>query len=228
LPTADAVSPRLDLAADSAYRLATYRRLAMRNRIVAILRIGVPALGSIVLVALVIQIYIASFANQFGVGNISITRDTITVESPEYAGTLDDGSTYRVWSDDAQAAVGNTEIIDLTGANLVLNRAATGITMNVNAPEAALDTTRQVVVIDGIAYVEDSTGTRATLHQSEFNWVDQFLDSKGAVHVDYADGATVDAQGLVYDAKTQVWTFSRATVTLPATPGTSTEGTTDP
>ena len=208
----------MDLQAEAAERLGIYRRLQARNRIVGILRIGIPALGAIVLAALVVQITISSMGSRFGVGRITVARDTITVEAPEYAGLLSDGSAYRVWAADARAAVDNTDLIGLTDAALTLDR-ITGITMQANAPIAQLDTVRQVVVVDGIAYVEDSTGTRGTFYKSEFDWARQVLDARGPVHIDYADGATVDAESLVYDSKAMIWTFTRATVTLPSTPG---------
>ena len=37
----------MNLHADAAQRLAVYRRLEARNRIVAILRVGVPVLGAV-------------------------------------------------------------------------------------------------------------------------------------------------------------------------------------
>jgi lipopolysaccharide export system protein LptC len=208
----------MDLRAEAADRHVLYRRIATRNRVVSVLRLAVPALGILVLATLVVQIYISSFGNRFGVGSISVTRDLITVDAPEYAGLLDDGSTYRVWAEAASAKVGDTSLIDLSAAALTLNR-TTGTTMQASAPDAVLDTTRRVVVVDDVAYVEDSTGTRGTLYRSEFDWAGQQLQSSGPVAIEYADGATVDAEGLFYDARQQVWTFTRATVTLPSTPG---------
>jgi hypothetical protein len=52
-----------------------------------------------------------------------------------------------------------------------------------------------------------------------FDWQAQVLTGKGPVVVDYADGTHLVATGLRYDAKTAVWTFTDATVTLPDTPG---------
>ena len=46
-------------------RTAIFNRLALRNRLVAILRIGVPAIGAIVFVALLAQIYIGNLLEQF-------------------------------------------------------------------------------------------------------------------------------------------------------------------
>lgn len=217
----------MDLQADAAERLTVYRRLARRNRIVAILRIGVPALGAIILVSLIGQIYISSLSNRFGVGRISVTRDNVMVEAPEYSGVLEDGTTYHVWAASARASVDATDLIELTDAALTMHR-VTGVTMNVTAPAAMLDTAREIVTITGIAYVEDSTGTSGTIYNSVFDYVSQTLKGEGAVHVDYADGTTLDGTGMTYNAKSMVWTFSRANVTLPSTPGRETSETETP
>lgn len=217
----------MDLQADAGERFRVYKRLAMRNRVVAVLRYAVPAVGTVVLAALVVQIYVSSLGSRFGVGRITVSQDAINVEAPEYAGRLDDGSSYRVWSTAASAQMDQMDMVDLTGAALTLDR-VTGVTMQANAPVATLDTTRRVVIIDDVAYVEDSTGTSGTLYKSEFDWVNQVLDATGPVHIDYADGAMVDAGGLHYDTKASVWTFTRATVTLPGTPGQDNEETPSP
>ncbi|MNL28221.1 hypothetical protein D3C87_1498570 [compost metagenome] len=71
----------------------------------------------------------------------------------------------------------------------------------------------------GLADVADSTGTTGTLRDSVFDWRAQLLTTRGPVAIDYADGSTVRAQGLVYDAAAVDWTFERSVVTLPSTPG---------
>jgi len=45
------------------------------------------------------------------------------------------------------------------------------------------------------------------------------LTGEGTVAIQYADGTELMAKGMHYDAGASVWTFTGATVTLPATPG---------
>ena len=87
------------------------------------------------------------------------------------------------------------------------------------ARAAQLDTTNQLTLVPGLANVADSTGTTGVLNDSVFDWHSQLLTTKGAVAIDYADGSSVRARGLVYDAANVVWTFDRSVVTLPSTPG---------
>jgi len=209
---------RAQQANDAAHRLAVYRRLQQRNRLVDILRIGVPALGLVTLAGLVVQIYVASTGNRFGVGRIAGTPDTISIEAPEYAGVLEDGSAYRVRASAAQASIERTDLIELSEADMVVDR-VDGVQLRAEAARARLDTTSQQVLVRGIADIADSTGTVGRLVDSVFDWGSQMLTSRGPVAIDYSDGATVRAEGLVYDADAMVWTFSQAVVTLPATPG---------
>ena len=208
----------MTLHADAAQRLAIYRGLEARNRIVAILRIGIPALGVVALAALMLQIYVSSRTSRFGVGRIAVSSDSVTVETPQYSGVLDDGTAYRVSAVAAQAAADATDRIGLSEATLAMLR-PDGVTMLVDARSALLDTTNQVVEIAGIAEVSNSLGTAGVLRNSVFDYAAQRLVGNGPVSIDYQDGTQLEAEGLTYDATTMVWTFTRATVTLPDTPG---------
>ena len=203
---------------EAATRLRTYQRLTARNRIVAILRIGVPAIGVVVLLGLVGQIYLSGLGARFGIGQITVTREAVNVDAPEYAGVLDDGSRYHVSATSAQATLEATDLIVLADAGVSVIR-TNGMTTNAKADTAQLDTTRELVIIPGRADVTESTGTVAVLNDSVFDWREQTLTTTGAVTIDYADGTHLVAKGLVYNTKSLTWTFSGATVTLPKTPG---------
>lgn len=207
---------RLD--ADAAHRLAIYRSLAVRNRIVALLRLGVPALGAAALAALIGQIYLSSLGSRFGVGPISVTSEVVRVEAPEYAGMLADGTAYRVSASAAEAATATTDRIGLIAAQLTMTR-PDGVRMEVSAAEALLDTTGQLVTVAGDARVRNSLGTSGTIRNSVFDYAAQRLLGQGPVVLDYADGTHIVAEGITYDAVGMVWTFPGATVTLPDTPG---------
>lgn len=208
----------MTLHGDTAQRLQTYRRLEARNRIVSILRIGVPALGVLALVSLIGQIYVSSLSSRFGVGQIAVTPDNIMVEAPEYTGLLDDGTAYRISASAAQAATEAVDQVGLSNAALTMTR-PDGVVMTVDAAAAVLDTTRQLVVVPQQADIGNSQGTKGVIADSVFDYATQQLVSNGAVTIDYADGTHLVAEGMTYDAVTLIWTFTRATVTLPDTPG---------
>lgn len=211
----------MNLQADAAERQDIYERLERRNRLVAILRLGVPALGALVLVVLVGQIYLSSLSARFGIGRISVSRDAVTIDTPQYSGILDDGTSYRVWANSAQAALTATNQIALNEATLTMNRPS-GVVTEVTAHEAMLDSGAETVTIAGVAIVAESTGTTATVMNSVFDYAAQTLFATGRVHIDYADGSSLDGTGMTYDVRQAVWTFSRVNVTLPSTPGSDT------
>lgn len=214
----------MNLHADAAQRLVIYKGLQARNRIVAILRIGIPALGLIALLALLGQIYISSLTSRFGIGHIEVTRESVSVDTPRYTGTLDDGTTYTVTATEARAPTTATNRIALSRATLETRR-LDGETSNVEAENATLDTALQVVEIVDEADIFNSAGTTGTIVNSVFDYAAQFLRGEGPVTIDHADGTKIIAEGVTYDAENLVWTFTRATVTLPDTPGAATAGT---
>ncbi|MCP8883076.1 hypothetical protein NIM87_06165 [Devosia sp. XJ19-1] len=204
----------------------SYQRLARRNGVVNVLRFAVPLVGALVLGGLIGQIYLASMGGRFSIDQLTVTPDSISIEAPEYVGALDDGSSYRVWAETARATTERSDLIDLTNAKLVINR-IDGVQLTMEARSAQLDTTNQLTMVPGLADVADSTGTTGTLRDSIFDWHSQLLTTRGPVAIDYADGTTVRAQGLIYDASTIVWTFQRSVVTLPSTPGEDSSATTE-
>lgn len=204
--------------ADQAGRTAAYQKLLRRNSVIGVLRLAVPAAGALILVVLIGQIYLSSLGSRFGLGQVSVTPDAVVVEAPEYAGVLEDGSTYRVWADEARAAVENTDLIGLGNASIVLNR-ADGVQMQASSQTAQLNALDQTVLAERATEFADSLGTQGVMEQSVFDWQNQILTVSGAVDIAYADGTTIDAEGLVYDLGAKTWTFERATVILPSTPG---------
>ena len=211
----------MNMQAEAAQRLDIYRRLERRNRLVAILRLGVPALGALVLLILVGQIYLSSLSARFGIGQVSVSRDAITIDTPQYSGVLDDGTSYRVWASSAQAALTAANQIALSQATLTMNRPG-GVVTEVTAHEAMLDSGAETVTIAGVAIIAESSGTTATVMNSVFDYAAQTLAATGRVHIDYADGSSLDGTGMTYDVSKAVWTFSRVKVTLPSTPGSDT------
>jgi lipopolysaccharide export system protein LptC len=198
-----------------------FQRLARRNRTVSVLRVLVPLGGMLVLAVLGIQIVLSTFTSRFGIDRITISPEAITVDAPEYSGILQDGSAYRVSADTARASTSRTDIIDLNNASLVLNR-QDGVQFQADAAEAQLDSTQQLVMVEGVADIADTRGMTGTLTSSVFDWDAQMLTTEGPVVINQADGTTVVAEGLVYDASAVIWTFTRSVVTLPSTPGENT------
>jgi lipopolysaccharide export system protein LptC len=204
--------------ADQSARQDRYRRLNRRNRFVGILRLALPALGLIVLAGLIVQITISSLSARYGLGQVEVEGDRVRVRAPEYAGSMTDGSVYRIWAEEAFAAIADTDRITLVNVRAQIETPA-GLRREASALSAQLDAESRQVHIPGVTEIADSTGTTGQLVDTDFDWPSQILTTRGAVEIDYSDGSSVRAKGLVHDAEQGLWTFHDAVVTLPATPG---------
>jgi hypothetical protein len=205
------MTARADTAAQ---RLALYEGLVQRNRIVSILRIGLPLLGLLVVVLFFLQIFIASLVNPFGIGRVHFAGDTVAVDTPTYSGVMANGDLYTISAEGASTAVTALDVIDITNGSLTLKR-TDGEVMMARASRAAFETGGQILTIPGTATVADSDGDSGTLQQVVIDVPRQTLKATGPVHLISKDGSTVQSGGLSFDAKTGIWDFGRATLTVP-------------
>jgi lipopolysaccharide export system protein LptC len=202
---------------DADQRRAVYDGLVMRNRLVAILRIGVPAIGVVVLAGLVLQILVANIGRSFGIGRVSFAGDTVTVDTPTYEGVMANGNVYKVSAETAKATLSALGAIQLTKASLLL-RKPDGTEMNARVSAAVFQTIGQTVAMPGIAEVGDSSGTAGRFTDTRVDLQHQRLTTDGPVSISFADGMALAAKSLAYDASSATWTFKSATLTLPALP----------
>jgi lipopolysaccharide export system protein LptC len=213
-------------------RTRIFDGLQQRNRLVSILRIGLPLLGVLVLIGLVAQIVIASLLDQFGISNVSIDRGNLVVDTPSYSGMSANGTMYTISAAGARAALGSIDVVALDGAVLTMANEG-GSSVTAKAAEAMLQTTDQLVSVDGITEVSLSNGSAGTVKGLRADMSREIMVSDGAANFRFNTGATLKAEFMSYDAKKQIWVFHGATLDLPATPGEAfpvavTPGTTTP
>jgi hypothetical protein len=199
-------------------RLAIYRQLRTHNRLITILRFGVPTLGMVVFLMLASQIYLASIGKEFGIAGLTIDRTMATLQAPRYSGVMADGTTYDVTAGEARAALSMTNIVELADASIVFSNPGAKQT-TATAKQATLDTVSQQVQIDADTDVTSSDGTIGRFINTRIDWAAQMLNSVGGAHLEFADGTELDAATATYDMEQALWTFSRVTVTMPSTPG---------
>lgn len=201
-----------------------FANLAVRNRFVEILRFAVPAAGIVILGGLVLRLFLAGMGDDFGFSNISIDRNNLIVDTPSYSSMGTDGSSYVVEAASAKSALDRTDIIDLDRAVLTIAKPG-GAAITAAADAARLETTGQLVTVDGITRLADSAGMKGTVVGVFANMADQSMVGKGPVDIAFANGATLKAAGMSYSGADSTWSFSRATLTLPSTPGETKAGT---
>jgi lipopolysaccharide export system protein LptC len=191
--------------------------ILVRNRVVAALRIVVPALGVAVFLLLAAQIYLAGLARQYGVSGIRIDRGVVVVEAPQYSGTGSDGSRYLVSAREARTPLDRSDMIELTDATLELLQSG-GITYFARSAAATMDTGSEKVTAPGVVAVTGSDGLEGTLTDVEVDSPAEVVVSNGAVDLLLPDGTTIVADGMVHEGKARLWTFTRATVVVPDLP----------
>lgn len=199
-------------------RAAILGSLLLRNRVVSGLRVVVPALGVLALLALVGQIYIANLARQYGVSGIRIDRGAIVVEAPKYSGTGSDGSSYLISAREARTPIDRTNMIEMVDATLELLQPG-GQAYFARSASATMNTTTNYVTASGVVAVTGSDGLEGTLTDVTVDNDEEIVTSNGAVDLLLSDGTTVVADTMVRDGKAQTWTFTRATVVVPDLPG---------
>jgi hypothetical protein len=200
-------------------RSAIFARLVQRNRLVNILRFGLPALGSIILAALILQIYAASLVPGFGFANVTIDRGNLSVESPNYSGVGPDGSVYELTAATAKAALGNTDLINLTGAAFKVTQPG-GTTFDASAEAAQLTLSSQVVVVPLGLRIGGTNGLDGTVQDAVIDISANRLTGRGPASFFFAGGTTLQSGTMSYDGKTRTWRFENGvTLNLSQTPG---------
>jgi lipopolysaccharide export system protein LptC len=201
-------------------RRTIYASLTRRNRLVMLLRIGLPAIGAVILTGLLLQLYIGSLVPDFGFANITIDRDNLVVATPSYSGVGTDGTVYTVGADSAKAAIGNTDLIHLYGATFSLKQ-PTGASFAARADTASLRLSDQIVSVTGITSVEGSNGMSGTVRDAELEVATETMKSGGEVDFTFAGGSTLKADSMSYDGEGQRWNFNKVELYLTGTPGES-------
>ena len=199
-----------------------YAALMRRNRLVGTLRIALPVAGAIVLVVVLAGIVLDNLREQFGFASIRIDRDNLVVETPKVTAVGDDGTLYAATAEMAKVRLGSTDLIDMVDAVFTMTPIE-GATFSAAAPAAVLQTNAQTLTVPGTMSVKSDDGLRGTLADFFGDMLNWQMVAHGAVDLTFPEGMQVESEGMTYDGNAKVWTFTRATVTLPQTPGGAVE-----
>jgi hypothetical protein len=198
-------------------RTAILGRLTRHNRIVGILRYGVPALGIVVFGALALQIFLGNLLQQYDISGFSIDRGNLVVETPGFTAASEDGTLYRMRAETARAALDHPAELLLTTPTISAGRPGEPAYHAV-AAEAVLDTTGQMLTVPGVTDIASDDGMSGTVAGLTADLRAKSLRSDGAVDLQFADGTTLTATGMSFESNGRVWTFRAATMVLPDLP----------
>jgi lipopolysaccharide export system protein LptC len=201
-------------------RSALLHHLAIRNRVVSVLRIVVPAAGAAALFVLVVQIYVANMLRQYGISGIRIDRGALVMDAPQYSAVGSDGARYNATARDAHAAIGDPKMITMDDAALELVRTR-GNTLHLTAETVVADTARNIVMVPGIATLRDDKGMHGTLSRVRADLDAGTAVGEGPLDLTFEGGAHLTAGGMRYDGLGARWSFDHVTLVLPGLPEAS-------
>ena len=204
---------------DPARRRQLHKSLLRRNRFIDLLRLLVPALGVIILVGLLVQIYIAKVRQDFGVSNIRLEQDRLLIDTPRYEGVTENGTSYSVVAKTASTQLTQSDIIRLDTVTLDVTR-PDGVSFSARAEMAYYDLLGQTVEVPGEAMVVDSRNTHALLRNSFVDWGAQTVDARGGADITFTDGTTLLAQTLIMYGDDGRWDMTGVTLETPEGEGT--------
>jgi hypothetical protein len=206
------------VAAPTDTREWLYRRLARRNRVVAVLRWVVPLAGAAILAFIIGAMALDALAHRFGFADIRIDRDNLVVQTPQLTSTGQDGTRFTVTAETARVSAAQTDIIDMTEAQLTMSPPA-GATLTARSDAAQFQTSNQLLNVPGTTYVSGTDGLEGTIEGIFADLMAWKMTASGDVHVRLADGSTLDAASMSYDHKSGLYSFEDVTVNLTMTPG---------
>lgn len=199
-------------------RADVFAKLERRNLFIGFLRVAVPALGLTLAGFLVFQIFLANIAKEYGISGLRVDKEQVVIDGARYGGVTDDGTRYEIIAEKARVHIDNTDIIDLEMAEITID-APDGYQLIATAPEAQMDLGKQTVRVTGIMYTKDNDNVIGELNDTIIDWPTQVLTASGPVRFEFADGAIINAQSLVYDASIPTWDFGKIIYNVPGDGG---------
>lgn len=198
-------------------RSAILGRLLVRNRLVAVLRIAVPALGIAAFLALMGQIWLSSLARQYGVSGIRIDRGNLVVETPQYSEIGRDGSRYLVTARDARTPLANPSDIDMIDPRLTFERPGQS-PFHAAAASATLNTDTHDVLAPGLVHIANDEGLSGSMFNLHSDMRAKITTADGPVDIVFPDGSHLTASNMHFDGSTTIWSFDNATLVVPNLP----------
>ena len=199
---------------DAVRRARLFKRLTWRNRLVGFLRLGVPGTGLLVAGFLIFQIVLTNLARDYNISGLSVDKGQVVIDAPRYGGSLPDGSRYEVVAQVARVRVDAADLFDLEGVRITITQ-PDGYEMAASADRAVLDLSNRFVLIREIMHTKDSKNVTGELHDTLIDWTGQTLTARGPVQFDFADGARVQGQSLIFEGANSKWEFTGAVYTVP-------------
>lgn len=207
-----------DSQPDQVDRDRVHARLTARNRLVRLLRWVIPVVAGLSVLVVGGALVLDAVRNQFGFSNIRIDRNNLVVDTPELHSTTADGTAFSLSAEAAKAAIGSTDVVDLT--NVVFSATpAEGPSLKAEAARAELQTSEQLLTVVDTTRFSSSDGMSGTVEGLFANMLKMQAEATGAVKAQFGAFGTLEAAGMRFDGNSRIWVFQQVRITLNITPG---------
>lgn len=183
-----------------------YDRLARHNRLIGVLRIGVPALAVLLLVSPIVQISISMITDAIPIAEIRLDNDTLVIDSPRFEGRTGNGTVYTMTADRTESRIGDLDVVDLYDLGIDLSGDG-GYTARIDFSTAQWTMSQERLVSNEDVFVRDSTGADGVLAGADVDWPNQIITSDGPIRFVFGGGNTLDAATMEHDMGGAIWHF---------------------
>ena len=194
-------------------RFELYQRFARRNRLVDVLRIGVPMAGALVLAIPVVQIAISAVGDIIPIQGIRLENDTLVIDAPRFEGRTATGTVYAMVAERAESRIGNLDVADLYDLSIDIEGAG-DYRASADFTSAQWTMSTEQLTSNEDVTVVDSTGAHGLLAGIEIDWPGQVITSDGPVRFDFDTGTTLLADTMRHDMDAALWQFSRVSLDM--------------
>jgi lipopolysaccharide export system protein LptC len=199
-------------------RARVFAVLKRRNRIVAGLRIAVPAVGVVAMLAVGAGIVLDGLLNQFGIARIHIDRNNLVVDTPELSSTLADGTVISLAASSAKLVPNDSDRVGLTDARFEATLSG-GLGFTAIAAAANLTLSTQTIRVPGRTDVTTSDGAAGHAEKLTVDALGFAARSEGPVTLTFQSGNRLEAADMIYDHQSRLITFHKVKLWLVSTPG---------
>lgn len=202
-----------ELAAPSHFE-QLFARVERRRRLVKLLRWIIPAVGSVIFLALTVPLLIDSLLPTAQFEGIRLEQDKLVVDAPRATGVLSDGGTYEMTAKSATTKIINQDMIDLIDMKATMNF-VDGENIVGTSATGTFSLKSNILALNSQIDILSSQNDQGEIGTGIADLDAQIFNGYDGVAFDFANGSTLRAENMHYDGEGQYWKFERASLTIP-------------
>jgi len=199
-----------------------FRAIRRRRILVHTLRWVVPCIGVLLLLALMTPMLIGFIFPTAKFDAIRIAKNQLIIDAPRAKGTLGDGGRYEASAHSAETELLDQDIVtlvDLVGDFFFVD----GMKVNATSDDGIYTFSTEILELFSLIDILSSKGDVGKIGNGIADMAAQTFSGKGGVDLDFADGTTLDADTMFYNAEADTWNFTNFTLVMEQVPEGSTE-----